>query len=94
MQKANEAVLRGRTPFVATSLCWPGGVPAQLLVPTIVYIIQKPDIVYMIWERDHLVRRIYLNQKHSTDPKRSSGIRWSLRERYARRDTIGFVDHP
>ena len=26
MQKTNEAVLRGRTPFVATSLCWPGGV--------------------------------------------------------------------
>jgi len=71
MQKANEAVSRGRTPFVATSLCWPGGVPAQLLVPTIVYFIQKPDVVYMIWERDHLVRRVYLNQKHTANPTRS-----------------------
>src|SRR5438067_1826982 len=24
MKKTNDAVLRGRTPFVATSLCWPG----------------------------------------------------------------------
>jgi hypothetical protein len=97
MRKANEAVLRGRTPFVATSLCWPGGVPAQLLVPTAVYIIQKPDIVYLIWERDHLVRRIYLNEKHSADPKRSffgESVGHYENGDTLVIDTIGFVDHP
>jgi hypothetical protein len=97
MRKTNEAVLRGRTPFVATSLCWPGGVPAQLLVPTIVYIIQKPDVVYMIWERDHLVRRIYLNEKHSDDPKRSffgESVGHYENGDTLVIDTIGFVDHP
>jgi len=29
MQKYNEEVIGGTIPFVATSLCWPGGVPAQ-----------------------------------------------------------------
>ena len=71
MKKTNDAVLRGRTPFVATSLCWPGGVPAQLLVPTTVYFIQTPKEVWMIWERDQLVRRIYLDQNHTAHPKPS-----------------------
>ena len=71
MKKTNDAVLRGRTPFVATSLCWPGGVPAQLLVPTTVFFIQKPNEIWMIWERDMLTRHIYLNQPHSKNPKPS-----------------------
>jgi len=69
MKKTNDAVLRGRTPFVATSLCWPGGVPAQLLVPTAVHFIQTPKEIWMIWERDELVRRVYLDQKHTANPK-------------------------
>jgi len=48
MQKYNQEVIEGKIPFVATSLCWPGGVPAQLLVPTTVYFIQKPNEVVMI----------------------------------------------
>ena len=97
MQKANEATIRGRTPFVATSLCWPGGVPAQLLVPTMVYFIEKPEIVYMIWERDHHVRRVYLNQKHSDSPTRSffgESVGHYEGSDTLVIDTIGFVDHP
>ena len=97
MKKANDAVLRGRTPFVATSLCWPGGVPAQLLVPTIVYFIQKPDVVTMIWERDHHVRRVYLNQKHSANPTPSffgESVGHYENGDTLVIDTIGFVDHP
>jgi hypothetical protein len=71
MKKTNDEVLKGKVPFVATSTCWPGGVPAQLLVPTNVYFIQKPNEVLIIWERDHWVRHIYLNQKHSAHPKPS-----------------------
>jgi len=97
MRQANEAVIRGRTPFVATSLCWPSGVPAQLLVPTTVYIIQKPDVVYLIWERDHHVRRIYLNQDHSAAPKPSwfgESIGHYENGDTLVIDTIGFAEHP
>jgi hypothetical protein len=97
MRKTNEAVLRGRTPFVATSLCWPGGVPAQLLVPTTVYFIQRPNEVWMIWERDQLVRRIYLNQNHSAERKPSwfgESVGHYENGDTLVIDTIGFVEHP
>src|SRR5215471_8085337 len=97
MRKTNEAVLRGRTPFVATSLCWPGGTPAQLLVPTTVYFIQKPNEVVMIWERDQLVRHIYLNQQHSKNPKPSwfgESVGHYENGDTLVVDTIGFVEHP
>jgi hypothetical protein len=97
MRKTNEAVLRGRTPFVATSLCWPGGVPAQLLVPTAVYFLQKPNEIWMIWERDMLTRHVYLNQPHTKTPKPS----WFGESvgHYENGDTLiidttGFVEHP
>jgi hypothetical protein len=97
MKKTNDAVLRGRTPFVATSLCWPGGVPAQLLVPTKVYFLQKPDEVWMIWERDQLVRRVYLNRDHSANPKpqwfgESVGHYENADALVI--DTVGLIDHP
>ena len=97
MQKTNEAVLRGRTPFVATSLCWPGGVPAQLLVPTTVYMIQKPKEVVMIWERDQLVRHIYLDQPHSKNPKPSwfgESVGHYENGDTLVIDTVGFIEHP
>jgi hypothetical protein len=96
MRAYNQEVIEGKIPFVATSLCWPGGVPAQLLVPTAVYFIQKPGEVWMIWERDHLVRHVYLDQKHSAHPKPS----WFGESvgHYENGDTlvidsIGFVEH-
>jgi hypothetical protein len=68
IQATNEEILRGvrDIPFTAQGRCYPGGVPGQLLWPfEPVYFIQKPDEVWMIWQRDHLVRRIYLTDKHS-----------------------------
>jgi hypothetical protein len=68
MQESNEEVLTGKRglPFAAQSVCYPGGVPGQLLTPAEpFYFIQKPDQVWMIWQRDHMVRRIYLTDKHS-----------------------------
>lgn len=69
MRKYNQEVIDGTIPFVATSLCYPGGVPAQLLVPTTMYFIQKPDEVIMIWERDQLVRHVYLDTQHTKNPR-------------------------
>jgi hypothetical protein len=68
MQATNDEVLRGERdiPFAAQARCWPGGVPGQLLWPfEPFYILQTPKTVWMIWQRDHLFRRITLADQHS-----------------------------
>jgi hypothetical protein len=68
IQASNDEILKGvrDIPFTAQGRCYPGGVPGQLLWPfEPVYFIQMPNEVWMIWQRDHLVRRIYLTDKHS-----------------------------
>jgi len=73
MQASNEEVLSGKIaiPFTSQSRCWPGGVPGQLLFLEPVYFLQTPNEVWMIWQRDHFVRRIYLADKHSENVKPS-----------------------
>ena len=74
IQKTNDEILGGKrqVPFTAQSRCFPGGVPGQLLWPfEPFYVIQTPKVVYMIWQRDHWVRRIDLTDKHSKNPKPS-----------------------
>jgi hypothetical protein len=68
IQATNDEILKGvrDIPFTAQSRCYPGGVPGQLLWPfEPVYFIQTPKVVWMIWQRDHLVRRIDLTDTHS-----------------------------
>jgi len=74
MQESNDEVLTGKRglPFVAQSTCHPGGVPGQLLTPAEpFYFIQTPKEVWMIWQRDHMVRRIYMTDRHSESVKPS-----------------------
>jgi hypothetical protein len=74
MKASNDEVFSGKrqVPFAAQARCYPGGVPGQLLYPAEpFYFIQTPKIVYMIWQRDHMVRRIYLTDKHSENIKPS-----------------------
>jgi hypothetical protein len=74
MKASNDEVLSGKrqVPFGAQARCYPGGVPGQLLYPAEpFYFIQTPKVVYMIWQRDHMVRRIYLTDKHSETVKPS-----------------------
>jgi hypothetical protein len=74
MQESNDEVLSGKRglPFSAQQACYPGGVPEQLLTPAQpFFFIQTPKQVWMIWETDHQVRRIYLTDKHSTNLKPS-----------------------
>src|SRR5262245_4063370 len=92
----NDLVHKGKRSFVAQARCWPGGGPAQLLFPAEpIYFIQKSEEVYIIWQRDHHVRRIYMNQPHSPNIKPSwygesvghyEGDTLVV-------DTIGFVTH-
>src|ERR1700726_3345825 len=74
MQVSNDEVLSGQRglPFSAQGRCYPGGVPGQLLYPIEpLYFIQTPKQVWMIWQRDHMVRRIYLTDQHSETVKPS-----------------------
>src|SRR5258705_2427935 len=68
MKMTNDEVLSGQRSlaFTAQSRCHPGGVPGQLLYPIEpMYFLQTPKQVWMIWQRDHMVRRIYLTEQHS-----------------------------
>jgi hypothetical protein len=96
MRAHNELVSKGQRAFSAMSRCWPGG-PAQLLFNAEpLYFIQTGQEVWILWQRDHLVRRIYLNRAHSVNPKAS----WSGESvgHYENGelivDTIGFAEHP
>jgi len=73
MQESNDELLKNpnKLNFVAQSRCWPGGVPGQLLFLEPVYFIQMPKAVYIVWQRDHHVRRIALTDKHSDNVKPS-----------------------
>jgi hypothetical protein len=70
MRDSNEEALRGdrQVPFAAQARCYPGGVPGQLLFPfEPFYFIQTPKEVWMMWQRDHMVRRIFMTDKHSDE---------------------------
>jgi hypothetical protein len=74
IEATNQEVLSGKRPipFTSQSRCWPGGVPGQLLYPfEPFYAIQTPKEVWLIWQRDHMVRRIFLTDKHSPNVKPS-----------------------
>jgi len=74
VQATNEEILQGKRklPFVAHSRCWPGGVPGQLVYPfEPLYFVQTPNEVWMMWQRDHMVRRVFLRDKHSQNLKPS-----------------------
>src|SRR5216684_349569 len=74
MRASNEEALSGKrgVPFAAQARCYPGGVPGQLLFPAEpFYFIQTPKQVWMIWQRDHMVRRVFLTGKHSDNVKPS-----------------------
>jgi len=72
LKKLNDNVLAGKTNYTVANTCRPAGVPTILLVRiTPMYFIQTPKQVWMLWENDHQVRRIYLNQPHSKNVKPS-----------------------
>src|SRR5882672_1555920 len=95
MRMHNELVSSSHRAFSAMSRCWPGG-PAQLLFNAEpLYFIQTPQEVWILWQRDHLVRRVYLNREHSANPKPSwfgeSVGHYENGELVV--DTIGLVEH-
>ena len=74
MRDSNEEALAGivQVPFAAQARCFPGGVPGQLLFPfEPVYFVQTPKTVWMLWQRDHMVRKVLLTDKHAANLKPS-----------------------
>src|SRR6266702_2874977 len=72
LQQANERALSGKPDFTPKERCWPIGVPGWVLYPVRpVYFLQSPHEVVLIWEEDHMVRHIYLTDRHSANVKPS-----------------------
>ena len=72
MDIKNQRVAAGDIPFYTTSRCWPGGVPGLLLFPgEPIQFVQTPKEVWIMWQRDAQVRRVYLNVPHSKNVKYS-----------------------
>ena len=96
MRAHNELVRNGRRAFSAMSRCWPGGPAQDLFNAEPVYFIQTPKEVWIVWQRDHLVRRVYLDRGHSAAPKPS----WfgesvgHYEDGALVVDTIGFAERP
>jgi hypothetical protein len=95
MRKYNQDVLNGHRAFSSQSRCWPGGTPGQLLFPAEpIYFVQTPKEVFIFWQRQQEVRRIYLDVPHSANPKPSwfgeSVGHYENGELVV--DTVGFLD--
>ena len=72
LRKRNEVVQSGKGGLSRNASCWPSGVPAFLLHPIHpIFIIQSPKMVVMVWQGNHVVRRIYMTDKHSANVKPS-----------------------
>jgi len=72
LEKVTAKIKAGGGGFTPQVSCIPLGVPAYLLHPAQpVYFIQTPKEVVLIWPPNHEVRRIYLTEKHSANPKPS-----------------------
>jgi hypothetical protein len=69
LKQANERALSGKIISLPKERCWPVGVPAFLILPaTPVYFLQTPTEVTMIWQQNHMSRRVHLNVPHSAKP--------------------------
>jgi hypothetical protein len=72
LKRVNDRALSGKDAFPPQVRCWPLGVPAFVLYPAQpIYFIQTPTEVLMTWQADRMLRRVFLTDKHSANPKPS-----------------------
>jgi hypothetical protein len=67
---ADEAQ-KGKIRITASASCWPGGTPGQMIFNEPLFLLQSPDKITLLYQRDHFVRHIYMNAPHSKNPKPS-----------------------
>jgi hypothetical protein len=65
VREKGEAALNSRGPPTAQMLCMPSGVPNDHSLMGPIHIVQSGDIVLIVHQRDHQIRRVLMNQKHS-----------------------------
>src|SRR5436190_5959727 len=71
LKKANDLYEAGFSLYARTSRCWQPGVVVLNLSPGRTYFIQTPKEVRIIWQRDQIVRHVYMNVPHTQNPKPS-----------------------
>jgi hypothetical protein len=74
MKKDIDEILAGKkSAFTAQSSCVPSGVPFFMGYggPDPIVFLQTPKEVWMMWQEDNQLRRIYMNVPHSRNPKPS-----------------------
>ncbi len=72
LKRINDRTLSGKDNFPPQVRCWPLGVPAFVLYPAQpIFIVQTPKEVIVTWQADHMVRHIFLTDKHSANVKPS-----------------------
>jgi hypothetical protein len=71
LKKTINEIASGKAVYNREARCWPTGVPTFDINQGFLYFVQTPKLVLMVWEGDHVVRHIYMDQPHSQDPKLS-----------------------
>ena len=71
LKKANDMVAEGFAMYNRTSRCWQPGAAVLNTSPGRTYFLHTPKEVYIIWQRDQIVRHVYLDVPHSANPKPS-----------------------
>lgn len=71
VKRRGEAARAGKPPTSPQEVCEHSGVPNVFTLPAPLQVVQTPDKVTLLFQRDHQVRRVYLNESHSTNPPRT-----------------------
>ena len=71
IEARNEVVRSGEEDLPPHSLCWPSGIPQVLNLREPIQILQDEDQITILYQRDHQIRRVYLNVPHSENPEPS-----------------------
>jgi hypothetical protein len=73
MKRENDRVLAGAMAYTPRSSCMPSGVPSFVVYPVAepLYFLQTPRQVTIIFSGNAEVRRVYLDVRHSANPKPS-----------------------
>jgi hypothetical protein len=66
VKRRGENELHGTPNASARNQCWPEGLPAVFRDVTIA-MFQQPDIIIILYDQDHEVRRVRMNQQHPVD---------------------------
>ena len=67
----NEFILAGGEDLPPHSLCWPSGTPEVLNLREPVQILQGEDQVTILYQRDHQIRRVFMDAGYSKNLKPS-----------------------